>query len=253
MTPIVFRWSVWGGDPDILLMLSHSIATFRTFFGTSASYLVFAESVDVVSRSLRTSAEVLGGTGVEPSGRFEDPRSHWRKWWPAPRLFSQSVEFCVDADIFLLKEPSEVWSFCRDGADAGFLCALEPFDRGFYGNFASRIDQRLPLINAGFLGQHVGSDITTPLQQNYDWWRESIPKDDVQYHDEQGAVRLALESAMQQRRVRYLSKDRYRVVCPLNNPRVESLDGIVMLHATFPDRPAFRRFYREISVVSGIA
>jgi hypothetical protein len=247
----LFRWSIWGDVTHVATMLSHSIGTFRHFFGDRSRYVVVADDPRAVERSLRVPAEVID-VREHAERHFDDPASTWRKWSPTCRLDPDSTEFYVDADVFLLAEPVEIWEFCARPQAWRFLCTTEPFGTGFYGNFAAHVDPTLPLVNAGFIGQQPRTDLTADLKEQYDWWRRHVSSDAVQYHDEQGAVRKALEPHLKADQVALLGSDRYRVVCPLNEPPVVSLEGVVLLHATFPHRPAFWQFHDEIAAVSGV-
>jgi hypothetical protein len=249
MSSNILRWSVWGNAEHVDIMLSHSIATFRRFFGEGWRYVVCAENRERVEASLLVPAEVID---VRQAERFSDPHSTWRKWRPAARLDPDVIEIYVDADMFLLDEPIEIQDFCDHPDEYRFLCTSEPFEVGYYGNFAAHVDPALPLVNAGLIGQQARADLTAALGEQYAWWRQNVPVEAADYHDEQGAVRKALETHLRNGEVAVLSSDRYRVVCPLNDPPVTSLDGIVLLHATFPHRPAFWQFRREIAAVSGI-
>jgi hypothetical protein len=252
MNDITFRWSVWGHDPDIETMLSHSVATFRRFFGQHALYLVFSAEPDRVRRTLRTLAEVID-LRLQARGTFDSPACTWRKWQPSCRLNTDRVEFYVDSDMFLLADPDEIWRFCTGEDRSDYICTVEPFARGYFGHFSDRIDESLPRINAGLVGQQKGADLTPRLTKQYLWWTQNVGPDRADYHDEQGAVRAALEDSLLQRRVTLLPSDRYTVACPLNDPPLDRLDGVVLLHTTFPGRPAFWKFHREISHVSGLA
>jgi hypothetical protein len=81
----------------------------------------------------------------------------------------------------------------------------------------------------------------------------NVTTPDHHFHDEQGAVIKALEPFIRDGRVMLLPNHRYAVVCPLNDPPVTSVNGLVLLHATYPDHPAFWQFQQEITAVSGIS
>ena len=248
---IILRWTIWHADSDLLTMLNHSIGTFQRFFGSKAQCVVVTDTPEIVSRALRVKADVMGFNREDAV--FDDDRSTWKKWCPRPRLSPGSIEIYVDADIFLLAEPREILDFCSNTNGAKYFCARESFAEGFYGNFVDRIDHTLPHINAGLLGQSAATDLTDDLLREYEWWHEQVEPGAVDYHDEQGAVRAALEPALHAGEVLLLPSERYRVVCPLTSPPVESVEGLTLLHATFPHRPAFWKFLPEISAISGLS
>jgi hypothetical protein len=250
-TEPILRWSVWGDDEQVRAMLSHSIGTFRRYFGSSVRYLVFADDPAAVRRWLRVPAEVREAAVARP--RFDSVECTWRKWWPACRVDPAATELYVDADVFLLDEPVEIRDFLFGRDRRSFLCTEESFDRAFYGNFARSVDPALPYLNAGLVGQRAGHDLTAALGEAYDWWRREVPADAVDYHDEQGAVARALESHLRAGDVALLPRERHRVICPLNEATDgASIEGLVLLHATYPHRPAFWKYYDVISTISGV-
>jgi hypothetical protein len=248
----VFRWAAWQPTLDLTFMLDFSVAGFRRFFGERHRYVVFTDDPGLLQSHRRIDYEIR--LMDERGADFNDGRATWKKWAPAARLDRTRVEFRIDADIFLLEPSDELQRFCEGRSQARFVSTQEEFSEAWpYGNFGARLrDPRTP-INAGFIGQAAGADITADLKSAYQIWKHEVAEMDVKYHDEQGAVAYALQSHIDAGEVLLLDPARYRVVCPLNNPPVESLAGITLMHATYPDHPAFYRFLPELSRLSGLS
>jgi hypothetical protein len=154
--------------------------------------------------------------------------------------------------MFLVADPVEIKEFCRSGKGR-YLITMENFKELWpYGNFSKFLEPDFTPINAGLIGQHIGADISALLIEAYQWWKENIRYEEIKYHDEQGAVASIFQSLIKKGEVVLLSPERYQVVCQLNDPPVESLQNIVLLHATYPEHPAFYQFLPEIRQVSGI-
>jgi hypothetical protein len=257
MTRTVFRWALWNADPAMVEMLSHSIGTFRRFFGEDADYVIFAEDVDQVSRWLLTKAEIaeLAAPGADylerpVSGDVEVP---FQKWAPRLRHAPDATEIYVDADVFLLDDPVELREFIAGDSNDFLVTQEETAALWPYGCFGPQLPKGFAPINTGMVGQRAGCDLTPAVLEAYRWWCDEVPDDQINFFDEQGAVAFALDEHVRAERVRLLDPLRYRIVCQNNVPPVESVDGIVALHATYgPEHPAYRRFIHEISASSGI-
>jgi hypothetical protein len=247
----VFRWAAWQPSRDLIFMLDFSVASFRHWFGEKHRYVVFTDDPGLLQSHRRTDYEIrlMDTRGAA----FSDGRATWKKWAPVARLDRTRVEFRIDADIFLLVPSEELQRFCEGRSPYRFVSTQEEFSEAWpYGNFAARLrDPRTP-INAGFIGQTAGADITADLDAAYRIWKNEVAEADIKYHDEQGAVAYALEPYIDAAEVMLLDPARYRVVCPLNKPPVESLAGVTLLHATYPDHPAFYRFLPELSLLTGL-
>lgn len=252
MTNIIFRWAIWNCTPLSIFMLSHSVASFSRFFGTAAQYFVFTDDPQMLE-SLRLAEFKIAPLGPISSTPFFDPLITWRKWAPRARLDQSAIEFRVDADVFLLRDPPEIHNFCEGRSSYKILCTQEEFTAEWpYGNFASKLSRPIIPINAGFVGQSQGFDLTSELEKAYFWWKQNVADCDGKYHDEQGAVAYCLEEYVRRREVLLLDPLRYRIVCPLNKPAVENIDHLVLMHATYPDHPAFGHFLKQISQITGI-
>lgn len=249
-TPVVFRWALWNASPESIEMLSHSIGTFRHWFGDQPTYLVYTDAPDLVTERIRVPSTILpmNTTGAE----YLDERATWLKWAPRFRHDITATEIRVDSDIFLVADPTELRSFIEgDGPD--IVVTMEEFTQLWpYGNFGPRLPEQFTPINAGLLGQRAHTDLSSEIRDAYRWWNEFVRSNELKYHDEQGGIALILQSLIADGRVQLLDPKRYRVVCPLNDPPVQSLDGLVGLHATYPEHPAYHKFIDEISALSGV-
>src|SRR4051812_701168 len=244
------RWAIWQPDEAGLHMLSHSIGTFRHFFGPGACYLVCTDRPAQVRAALPAWCEIV------PFGEgdlFDDPAATWRKWAPHPRLVPQDTEIRVDSDVFLLGEPDELLAFSAGDAGSDVAITQEWFTAAWpYGNFAAWLSEIRPL-QAGLVAQRPGVDITGRLMAAYTIWEQRVPRDRILGHDEQGAVAWALAPLIDEGRVTLLPQERYRVVWPGGeDASVWTTDGLVMLHATSPGHPAFHRFIDQVASVSGV-
>jgi hypothetical protein len=231
-------------------MLGHSIGTFRHYFGAAPEYVVYADAPGFVAACLEVEATVRDMAA--PGGEYLDPRATWMKWAPRFRHDPGSIEMRVDSDFFLVDEPVELREFVAGDGHDYVVTMEESTQPRLYGNFGARLPPGFAPINAGFFGQRSAADLSEPMRIAYRWWADQTRDDDVRYHDEQGALAYVLQSLIGNGQVLLLDPARYRVVCPSNDPPVENLDGIVGLHATYPDHPAYHRFRVEISQISGI-
>lgn len=248
----IFRWAAWSPTPTSIFMLDFSVATFKQVFGEGHRYVVVTDDPPTILAHRRTSYEVLNLK--QEGAAFDDERATWRKWAPAARLDARSVEFRIDADIFLLRPSDDLDRFCDGRAPQRFVVSQEEFSEAWpYGNFAPRLSTPRTPINAGFVGQAAGADLSLALDTAYALWLSDIESVEVKYHDEQGAVAYALEPHIRAGEVLLLDPARHRVVCPLNDPPVEVLDGLTFMHATYPDHPAFYRFLPQLSELTGLA
>jgi hypothetical protein len=241
---MIVRWSVWGAWR--LDLLQHSVATFRRLLGRPATYVVFSDRRDF-AESLDRDVIVLPYTAYDGPefGVFEGPT--WAKWCPRARLAPDEVEIHVDSDVFLLAKPTELLKLIDSTDDWDFAILGEGAGASWQrGCFVDRIPASMPYVNAGFFVQNARHDITRNLRETFSWWSTHRDAANAEFHDEQGALTLALVPSHAQNRLRVLPVDRYRIVSPRTNPELRSVDNTVLLHATHPEHPAFDRFYAEI-------
>ncbi len=246
----LIRWAAWNADDATLFMLRHSIGTFRHWFGPTARYVVCCDDAALVAGALGNVCETVGFSVSDP---FGDAGATWRKWAPAARLAPGECELRVDADVFVLDEPTELLEFCAGAAgDVQVMATEEAFLAQWpFGNFARWIPTLRP-VQAGLVAQRPTADITPGLEQAYACWRRRVPPRQILGHDEQGAVAWALHPLLEDGRACLLPAERYRVVCPLEPESTWSIDGLAVLHATAGGHPAFHRFIEPIAAVSGV-
>jgi hypothetical protein len=225
---------------------------FQRFFGPTARYVVFTDDPEKV-KAWRVGQFEVYPLVISSSSSFYDPRITWRKWAPQPRLDIGAAEIRVDADIFLLDDPADIGRFCRGSSGFSLLCTQEAFIESWpYGNFGPRLSNPITPINAGLIGQSPGMDLAAELEAAYRWWQENVEVSQIKYHDEQGAVAYCMQGHIKQGNVMLLDPATHRVVCPLNDPPVENLAGLVLMHSTYPEHPAFWKFLPEIASVTGL-
>lgn len=248
---MLFRWSLWGEKHDKYEMLRHSVGTFRTCFGSSARYVVYTDEPQDVAAALYGVAETLG-YDEHPTPLFNiNSKATWRKWCPAVRITEADTEMYVDCDVFIVGEPDELHSFCTGMPGDRFLAMQESAGaRWCFGRLEARVPADAPFINAGLIGQQPNADLTNNLITQYNWWRANVSPDDATFHDEQGAIVAAFASHLALGLVDLLPPSRYRIVSPRSNAHLKSLEGIALIHATYPNHPAFDWFRTHISEYS---
>lgn len=160
----------------------------------------------------------------------------------------------VDSDVFLLARPTEVLDALA-APERYDYCVLREYlgARLQRGRFETRVPPFMPFINAGFFVQTQKADISEPLKAEFDWWRANVDPKRATFHDEQGALAAALAGAFRAGRVLLLPKHRYRIVSPRSNKRLQSLEGTVLVHATWPEHPAYHQFKSYIHRATGAA
>jgi hypothetical protein len=219
-----------------------------------ARYIVHTDEPSEIRLLLGDSIEVRGYTESGPVLFDDSAKATWKKWCPTPRLDPSCTEFYVDSDVFLVDDPSELRRFGAGDSRQSFLAFQEaPGSRHKVGLFSPRILGGIPPVNTGFLGQRPGADITRELLAEYQWWREHIPPEIRESHDDQGAVVAILARYYLIGLVELLPQDRYCIISPVSNCDKVDLENVVAVHATYSHHPAFRRFRRNIEMyMSGV-
>ena len=105
---ILFRWSIWGDKRKLLELLVCSVDTFRRAFGVHARYVVCTDEPAEISALMHACVEIMPYANEEV-GFYVETKSMWRKWCPWPRLDRTCHEFYVDADVFIVSTPTELW------------------------------------------------------------------------------------------------------------------------------------------------
>jgi hypothetical protein len=240
---MLIRWSIWGQSATSETeMLIDSISSFRAVLGSEAEYLVHTDNPDLVKNAIGKLADVRSYF-EHPSPSFAYFEVPWAKWCPSARLAPGEVEVLVDNDVFLLDRPDEWFALGEADSPVAYLVLAE-INPGAWqrGCFSSEISAQTPFINAGVFAQGPLADISEPLAAMYKYWKDEKSPAVHKRHDEQGALTKVLEPEFISGRAKTLPPHRYTIVSPRTNWELESLDGLALIHTTYPDHPAYHRF-----------
>ncbi len=244
---MIFRWTFWGDNSKNMEMLYYSISSFKHFFGSDHSYIVYTDNLAMVSDEVKDIAHVK----VFPEdGLFNiKSKATWLKWCPNPRLNINETEFYVDSDVFLVKYPHEVDDFIKNPKQK--FAILDEFKGEYWqhGSMHRKASPSTPYVNAGFFIQKAGCDITEDLLKEYQWWKENIKPEEQTHHDEQGSLAIALTKYVSNGELFILPKTKYALMSEDQNSDIKSLDGITLFHATWPEHPAFYKFLPELKKI----
>jgi len=241
---MIFRGSIWGDIDSSKEMLEYSIQSFQHYFGWDHKYVVATDKPHKLAdiegiRILPFTSEDLFGV---------DSHTTWRKWAPMARLDITQDEIYVDADVFMVNNPIEIHRFLADER-FGFGILGEhdpqPWQHGVMQDVAF---PETPFVNAGFFVQKSGYSISEELISQYRWWLENIPVKERQKHDEQGAIAIALTEAYKNGQVHVFTKERFKLIGVPEVDSFDNLDGLELIHATYPTHPAFYKFKDELRI-----
>lgn len=239
----LLRWSVWGPLVlETIPMLRDSILSFRKYFGPGAEYIVFTDRPHVVGPELATLATVMPYESAPLCSYDWEGVTPWRKWAPTARWAPGRPEILIDSDVFCVGVPTELLNFCAAKGDA--VCTLRETmpEWWCYGAFRAALEPTLPKINAGLVAQQSDANIHADLEALYRRWRSSVSSEQRTQHDEQGAIAVILREAERNGRAVALPLHRYLLLSPRSNAHIKSLDGLAMIHATYPDHPYYHLF-----------
>jgi hypothetical protein len=248
-SPVLFRWSAWNLSRRSCELLQYSVASFRRAFGSNARYVIFTDEPLALSDHAKSGIEILAYDAF-PNREFDDIGSvtPWRKWCPTPRFAPGTSELFVDSDVFLVSDPAELREFLcgSDSSATGYLAMQESLpERWTLGRFESRVPLDVPPVNAGVIGQRGDADIGPALRRQYEWWQQNVAVSSATPHDEQGALVALLTTV--RNRLSLLPENRYRIISPRSNASVRDAAGLALVHATYPDHPAFETFRLAIT------
>ncbi|KND47693.1 MAG: hypothetical protein AB201_02025 [Parcubacteria bacterium C7867-006] len=244
---MIFRWSIWGSHVSKNIdLLRFSVLSFKKYFGNNHQYIVYTDNTKRVLDYLDGGVDVRE-LQSESSCFFCIPsKATWMKWCPTSRLDNKQTEFHIDSDVFLLKYPEEIDKFLSDD-NMKFAIMDEFFGQSWQlGAMSNRASQDTPFVNAGFFIQKAGYDISKDLMIEFKWWKNNIKESDQTWHDEQGALAIALTKYFKSGELYVLPKDKYILVGENENQDIENLEGITLLHAVYPDHPAFYKFKKYL-------
>jgi len=223
---MIFRWCIYGEAVKNIELLKCSISSFRKHFGNSHQYIVYTDSdisVDVEVRKI-----------TNDSPLYVISEAPWMKWYPRFRLDINQTEFFIDYDVFLVKYPTEIDLFL---SSEKHFAILDEF-KGRKWQHGAMHRSGSPYINSGFFIQKAGYDITPDFMQEFEQWKDVK---EPTHHDEQGSLANALSKHLDELYI--LPKDKYMLIGKTENANLESLDGVILFHAVYPDHPAFYKFY----------
>lgn len=240
---MIFRWSIWGKHiSKNIELLCYSVLTFKKQFGDNHQYIVYTDNVKHVSDCLDKNVDVRQFPIGDNSLFCVLSKATWMKWCPASRLDINQTEFFIDSDVFLLKYPREVDLFLSD-PNMKFAIMDEFLGQPWqHGAMSERVSPETPLVNAGFFVQKAGYDISPDLMREFEWWKSNVEFTEQTHHDEQGALAIALTKYLKRGELYVLPKDKYILIGENENTDVENLDNIILLHAVYPNHPAFYKF-----------
>ncbi|PJE81525.1 hypothetical protein COU58_02015 [Candidatus Pacearchaeota archaeon CG10_big_fil_rev_8_21_14_0_10_32_42] len=239
---MIFRWSIWGLHKEKSSeLLRYSILSFKKQFGKSHRYIIYTDSPHELEDKFNKIAEVLDFRSSDNEYDI-DSVTTWRKWCPTARMDITETEFYIDSDVFLLKYPEEVDEFIKNPKlKFGILDEFkgQPWQHGAMQKKGVR---EAPFVNAGFFVQKAGYDISSDLIKEFEWWKKNIENDEQTHHDEQGALAIALTKYSMSGELYVLPKDNYILIGENENRSIQDLEDITLLHAVYPDHPAFYKF-----------
>lgn len=240
---MIFRWSIWGNHiAKNIELLRYSVLSFKKQFGDDHQYIIYTDDVSYVSKYLDGTFDIRQFPKGENSLFCIISKATWLKWCPAARLDISQTEFFVDSDVFLLKYPKEIDDFLSN-PDQKFAIMDEFLGQSWqHGAMQKKSIADAPFVNAGFFVQKAGYDITSNLVREFEWWQKNIKTDEQTHHDEQGALAIALTEYFLRGELCILPKKSYILIGENENTDLKNLDGITLLHAVYPDHPAFYKF-----------
>src|SRR5688572_26635154 len=147
---MIFRWALWGIKQDNCEMIRYSIESFRKWFGKDQQYIVFTDDRNLVSKQLAGLADVHQFPNDKNTLFNIQSKATWLKWCPNSRLDINQTEFYIDSDVFLLKYPTEVFSFLSNEKQK--FAVLDEFkgESWQHGAMKKKALPETPFINAGF-------------------------------------------------------------------------------------------------------
>lgn len=239
---MVFRWSIWGDHiSKNIELLRYSILTFKKQFGKDHYYIVYTDNTEYVSKHLDDVDVRQFPSGNDALFNIQS-KATWMKWCPTARLDINQTEFYIDSDVFLLKYPEEIDSFLSNNKQK-FAIMDEYYGQPWqHGAMSRKTTPNTPFVNAGLFIQKKGCDISTNLIREYEWWKNNINPTEQTHHDEQGALAIALTENLTNGELHVLPKEKYMLIGENENTDIDNLEDVTLIHAVYPDHPAFYKF-----------
>lgn len=235
---MILRWAVWGEVAQSQEMLQCSINSFRKYFGEEHTYVLATDQPQKVSE--------INGVRVIPFDNEDlfsvDSHTTWRKWAPNARLDITQDEIYVDADVFLVNYPTEIFNFLNnDKYNFAILGEHDP-QEWQHGIMHSLAKPETPFVNAGLFIQKAGHSVASDLEYYYQWWKNNVDYRERQKHDEQGSLAISLTEAYKNKTLYVFPQEKYRLIGVPEVDSIDSLDSVELFHATYPSHPAFYKF-----------
>lgn len=240
---MIFRWSFWGDHTSKNIeLLRYSVLSFKKQFGNDHQWIVYTDNVEYVSKYLDETVDIRQFPVGENSLFCISSKATWLKWCPSSRLDISQTELYIDSDVFLLKYPEEIDSFLSNSSQK-FAIMDEFFGQSWqHGAMQNKATADTPFVNAGFFVQKAGCDISGNLIKEFEWWQKNVKENEQTHHDEQGALAIALSTFFINGELYILPKDAYVIIGENENTNIPNLNGLTLLHAVYPDHPAFYKF-----------
>lgn len=244
---MIFRWSIWGDNKEKSLeLLEYSILSFKKYFGDNR-YVVFTDQVDQVFNKLGKTAEIVE---YSKDDKFNiNSKATWKKWCPKVRLNIDEHEIYVDSDVFLVNYPTEIFNFLEDKKYK--FAILDEFkgQSWQHGAMHNRATDKTPFVNAGLFIQKIGCDISSNLDNEFEWWKKNIKINNQTHHDEQGALAVSLIPYVASGELFILPKNKYLLIGENENTDIDTIENITLFHAVYPNHPAFYKFRNALDKI----
>lgn len=250
---MIFRWSIWGTHAtQNIELLQYSILTFKHHFGAAHDYIVCTDNVRLIHKSINNITNIINFSDVKDSAYNIESKATWKKWCPRVRLDVNETEIYIDSDVFLLKYPNEIENAIAD-AKIKFAVLDEFLGQPWqHGSMKKKASASTPFINAGLFIQKKYYDISHNLEQEFLWWKENIPLSEQTHHDEQGALAIALAPYYLAEELCILPKDKYMLIGPNENKKIEGIELVTLFHAVYPEHPAFYKYKFHLNKILNI-
>jgi len=250
---MIFRWSIWGTHKSKNLeLLKYSILSFKLYFGAKHDYVVFTDDTKILKETIGNIVYVFSFNEGHKSIYNIESKATWKKWCPRARLDINATEIYIDSDVFLVNYPSEIDHLIAEPI-VKFAILDEFLGQPWQlGAMSQKATSNTPFVNAGLFIQKAGFDISTDLESELTWWKDNILPSKQTHHDEQGALAIALTPYHVAGELKILPKNKYMLIGPNENTKVENVESITLFHAVYPEHPAFYKFKSHLNKILNI-
>ena len=247
---MIFRWSLWGlHKTESVELLRYSILSFKSRFGENNRYIVFTDEVEFLRDKIGNIAKVIYFNENGKSIFDIESKATWKKWCPRVKLELDETEIYVDSDVFLLKYPIELGEMLKN-PKIKFAIMDEFLGQSWqHGAMQKKATKDTPFVNAGLFVQKAGYSISLELEREFSWWKNNIHPGEQTHHDEQGALAIALTEYFKNGELFIFPKEKYMLIGPKENEKIDSLEGVTLFHAVYPHHPAFYKFKEHLNKI----